>query len=139
MLLCLYLFMHPILSNTAFQRVVFFLLLLLWSYLLLPNVIYCATCKSSLGIPYIILYTPIALLLMAQMIFNSRITWFIIFMLSCTLPGILISLDYSFYTKYKTKVGYHWPFFFTTIAAVIFTLLFILLLYVIRPKKANRP
>lgn len=124
-----------LLRNKIFQRWVYFVFLLLWSLALLSKVLYCSVCESSLGISYRALYFPFAILLLIQSILNSKIIWFICFIILCTLTIYVFIGQINFYENYKTKIPLKWYDLLLSFWILIPIIFIDIFLFKIRPTK----
>jgi len=93
-------------ENSIFQRAFYFLFLFLWSFLLLNKVLEYPMAKSSVGLTYLSLYLPIAVILLLQTIFNLRFLWWVCLIIFFTATLFLYVDQIDFYNEYKTKSNF---------------------------------
>lgn len=96
---------NRVFSNRLFQRCFYLIFLILWSAKLLPTVLYCHNCVSSIGISYLLLYLPIVVLLLAQTVFNWRVLWVVIFSFFIVCSLFILIDNFMFFTEYRIKMG----------------------------------
>ena len=130
--------MKKLFRNTWFHRSVYFILFLLWT-LKLSSHFDCWSCSSSLGIPYWRLYWPVAIILLLLVIFDEWIIWFSFFLFSVFFSFVLVLGDYNFRIDNQTKTGWSdFDCWLGTVSSALVCVLFLALLYLIRPVKKDK-
>ncbi len=82
---------REILSNDFVQRIIYGIGILLWTIIMWKELLKFPFSKSSFGVPYLILYLIPTIILVIQIIINTRLLWWIIWLIFS--GYILISLS----------------------------------------------
>jgi hypothetical protein len=132
--------LETLFKNPVFQRSVYLVALLIWSAALYNEVLDCFSCSSSSGIPYGILYWVPAVVMLLQLVFNTRLLWWATVLSSFTVSVYLLLDNYFFMVDTSSKVE------FTPMDMLISEIILLLILstanlvlLVIRPECSYQP
>lgn len=131
--------LEKLFKNPVFQRSVYLASLLIWSAALYNEVRDCFSCSSAFGIPYGILYSVPAVVLLLQIVFNTCLLWWATVLLIVTVSAYLLLDTYHFMVDNSSKVE------FSSVDILISEIILLLLLgtanlivLLIRPERSNR-
>ena len=102
----------------------------------------CPKCESSLGVAYWVLYSPVALVLLIQLVYDNIVAWLLFFLFSVYFGGLMVHGEYAWAKGYQVKASWSgWEIGIHVGFIVLICLVYLLVIYAIRPirKKAALP
>jgi len=125
--------MKKIFSNSLFQRILYLSTFILLTIVLFDRLLHYTWSYSSLGVSYFFLWLTPSLLCIFQLVFNTKVGWFLFFLLYVsisvyTFVSFLVEMIGAIYVKYYIKDF--------VIYILSFIVIFVLggtLIYLIRP------
>jgi hypothetical protein len=110
---------------------VYAVLLLVWTAMLWHGLV--------LGVAYWVLYSPMALVLLVQLIYDNMVTWLLFLLFSVYFGGLMVHDEYVWAKGYQVKAAWSgWEIGIHVGFIVLEFLVYLLVIYAMRPKRKKK-